>query len=54
MIILDNVLKIRMELMKLGNDNAGKKFYLMQTFSKVRNLVEISKNSENLENLKFI
>ena len=34
------------------NNNAGEKFYLMQTFAKVRNLVKISKILKNLENLK--
>ena len=48
-IVLDNILTIWMEITKLINDNAGEKFYLMQTFSKVRNLVEISKISKNIE-----
>ena len=42
-IVLDDMLKLWIELIKLIDDNAGEKFYLMQTFSKVRNLVEISK-----------
>ena len=54
MIILDNVLKIRVELIKQRNDNAGEKLYLVQAFSKVRNLVEISKNSKNLEFLEIL
>ena len=37
MIVLDNVLKIWMELIKYRNDNAGEKFYMVQTFSKVQN-----------------
>ena len=54
MIILDNVLKIFMELLKQRNDNAGEKFYLVQAFSKVRNLVENSKIPKNLEILKIL
>ena len=54
MIILDNVLKLWIELIKYRNDNAGEKLYLMQTFLKVQNLVEISKISKNLENLKIL
>ena len=42
-IVLDDALKIQIELITHRNDNAREKFYLMQTFSKVRNLVEISK-----------
>ena len=49
MIILDCVLKLWMELIKYRNDNAGEKFYLVQTFSKVQNLVEISKISKKLK-----
>ena len=52
-IVLDYVLRIWIELIKYRNDNAGEKFYLVQTFSKVQNLVEISKISKNLENLKI-
>ena len=44
-IVLDNILKICIELIKWRNDNAREKFYLMQ-FSKVENLVEISKTSK--------
>ena len=49
MIVLDNVLKRWIELIKWRNDNAGEKFYLMRTFSKVRNLAKILKNLKNLE-----
>ena len=41
--ILDTLLKFWIELIKQRNDNAGEKFYLVQAFSKVRNLVEVSK-----------
>ena len=34
MIILDNALKIRMELIKCRNDNATEKFYLVRTIFK--------------------
>ena len=53
-IVLDNVLKLWIELIKQRNDNAREKFYLMQAFSKVRNLVEISKISKNLEISKIL
>ena len=53
-IVLDNVLRLWIELIKWINDNAGEKFYLMQTFSKVRNLVEISKISKNIEKLTLL
>ena len=52
-IVLDNVLKLWIELIKWRNDNAREKFYLMQTFSKARNFVEISKILKNLEILKI-
>ena len=53
MIVLYHVLKIWMELIKQRNDNAGEKFYLVQTFSKVPNLVEISKKLKNLETFQI-
>ena len=51
MIILDNVLKLWIDLIKCKKDNAMEKFYLMQTFSKVQNCVEILNISKNLETL---
>ena len=42
MIVLDNALKICIELIKLSNDNATKKFYSLWMFRKVEILVEIS------------
>ena len=53
MIILDNVLEIYIELIKQRNDNVGEKFYLMQTFPKARNLLEIPKIPNNFEVLKI-
>ena len=50
MVILDYVLKIWIDLIKLSNDNDREKFYLVQTFPKARNFVEISKILKNLEN----
>ena len=49
-IILDNVWKIWIELIEWIIHKAGEKFYLMQAFPKVRNLVEILKISKFFEN----
>ena len=46
MIVLDNVLKIWIELIKSRNDNAMEKFYSLWTFQKLIFLVEISKFSK--------
>ena len=48
-IVLDNLLKLWIELTNWRNNNATQKFYL---FGKVRLLVEISKISKNLEIIK--
>ena len=47
MIVLDNVLKICLELIKPSNDNAMEKFYSLRMFQKLIILVEISKISKN-------
>ena len=39
MIVLDNALKICIELIKLLNDNAMEKFYSLRMFRKVKILV---------------
>ena len=52
MIVLDNVLKIWIELMKLRNYDAMEKFYWGQVFSKVEISVEISKFSKISKNSK--
>ena len=49
MIVLDNVLKLWMELIKQRNDNATKKFYRFRVVWKVQLFIEISKISKNLE-----
>ena len=41
MIVLDNALKILIELIKLRNDNAMEKFYSLRTSRKLIFLVEI-------------
>ena len=46
MIVLDNVLKIWIELIKSGNDNVMEKSYRLRTFQKLIILVEISKISK--------
>ena len=46
MIVLDNVLKIWIELIKSRNDNAMEKFYRLWTFQKLIFLVKISKFSK--------
>ena len=48
MIVLGNVLKIWIELMKSRNDNAMEKFYRLRTFQKLVFLVEISKISKKI------
>ena len=53
-IVLDNVLKLWIEQIKYRNGNVWKKFYLMQAFSKVRNLFNKSKISKNLEIWKIL
>ena len=45
-IVLDNVMKIWIELIKSKNDNATKKFYLMQSIFKSRTF------GSNIEHLK--
>ena len=52
-IVLDNVSKIWIELIKYRNHNAGEKFNLVPTFSKVQILVEILKILKNQEHKKF-
>ena len=47
-IILDNVLKLWLELIKHENDNATENFYRVQVFQKLSFLVEFSKISKNL------
>ena len=47
-IVLDNVLKIWIELIKERNDNTIEKFYRLWTFPKLRCLVEISKIFEKM------
>ena len=49
MIVLDNVLNICQELIKLQNDNTEEKFYRVQRFRKVKIFDE---NFENLQNSK--
>ena len=51
MIVLDNLLKFWMELIKLRNDNAMEKFYRLWTFQKLIFLVGISKNSKIFEKM---
>ena len=51
MIVLDDVLKIWIELIKWRNGNAMKKFYRLRTFQKLIFLVEISKISKIFEKI---
>ena len=48
MIILDNVLKIRIELIKCQNDNVTEKFYLVQTIFKS---LKFNRNFENFKKI---
>ena len=52
-IILDNVLKLWIELVKSRNDNGTEKFYRLWTFQKLIFLIEISKILKFLENSNF-
>ena len=48
-IILDNVLKLWIEIVKSRNDNTTEKFYRLRTFQKLIFLVKIPKVSKILE-----
>ena len=50
-IVLDNISKLWMELIKSRNDNAMEKFYRLRTFQKLRFSVEISKISKFFEKM---
>ena len=52
-LVLDNILGLWIELIKLQNDNSKEKFYRLCTFEKLIFLVEISKISKNLEKIKI-
>ena len=51
MIVLDNVLKIWIELIKSRNDDAIEKFYRLRTFQNLIFLVKISKFSKILRKM---
>ena len=54
-IVLDNILKLWIELIKSRNDNAMEKFYRLWTFQKLIFLAEIWKKFENFhKNYKSI
>ena len=54
MIVLDDVLKIWIELIKLRNDNIMDKFYRFRVVWKSSFFVEISNISKNIQNFKNI
>ena len=53
-IVLDNILKFWIELIKSRNDNAMEKFYRLRTFQKLIFYVEISTISNKSKNNNFI
>ena len=53
-IVLDNILKLWIELIKSRNGNATEKFYGLWTFQKLIFLVKISEVSKFFENNNFI
>ena len=52
-IVLDMILKLRLELIQCRNDNAMEKFYWLEVFENVRFLMEISKILKIKKNAYF-
>ena len=52
-IVLDNILKICIELIRSRNDNVMEKFYRLWTFENLIFLIEISKISKIFEKMKI-